>query len=301
MKKINFIKISLDIVMGIVFALLFNKMVLGGLVFHEIAGTAIGGAFIVHMALNWRWLKQVTLKFFSRKLSIKTRIGYIVDALLLVSMILTIISGIAISKVVFTGINLGNVMFFKVAHLSVPYICLILIGIHIALHWGWVMNVFKKIFKITPGKKALNYLAKGLVILVLAFGSYSIYSSNFLSRVTSVTRIFSSTQMPGGDMRQAGGGDRQLKERPQNGQMPNKGQIRGDGQISQGGQPQNNGQPPTRPEGKGGEMPGGVSSNPINVISTNLGIIAVFTILAYYFEKLLMRRKRKENLIVINS
>jgi hypothetical protein len=301
MKKINFIKISLDLVMGIVFALLFNKMILGGLVFHEVAGTAIGVAFIVHMALSWKWLKQVTLKFFRRKLSIKTRIGYIIDALLLVSMLLTIISGIAISKVLFTGINLGNVMFFKVAHTSVPYICLILIGVHLALHWGWVMNVFKNIFKITSGKKALNYIAKSLVIIVLVFGSYSIYTTNFFSRISSVTRIFSATQVPTGDMSQMGGGDKQGKERPQNGQMPTKGQTRGEGQIVQDGQAQNNGQAPTRLEGKGGEMQGGLSANPLNVVSTNLGIIAVFTILPYYFEKLLIRRKRKGNIIVVNK
>ncbi len=49
MKKINLLKISLDIFMAIVFALLFNKMVIARLAFHEIAGLAIGFAFIIHM------------------------------------------------------------------------------------------------------------------------------------------------------------------------------------------------------------------------------------------------------------
>jgi hypothetical protein len=293
MKKINFIKISLDIIMGITFALLFNKMVLGGLVFHEVAGTAIGAAFIVHMILNWRWIKQVTLKFFSRKISIKTRVGYIVDVLLLVSMLLTIVSGIAISKVIFTGLNLGNVSFFKIAHLSVPYISLILIGIHLALHWGWVMNVFKKIFKIAPGKKSLNYIAKALTVLILVFGCYTIYTTNFFSRVYSVTRIFSSSQMPSGDMKQIGNGNRPAMD----------GQMKKEGKMQRDGQAQNNGQAPVRPEGKGGTVPGsaGISINPFNVLSSNLGIIAVFTIIPYYIEKLLMRKGKRINAVVADN
>ncbi|MHC1681522.1 MAG: hypothetical protein AB6733_00955 [Clostridiaceae bacterium] len=62
MKKINFIKISLDLIMGIIFALLFNKNVLGGLTFHEIAGLAMGFAVLVHILLNWKWVINVFKK-----------------------------------------------------------------------------------------------------------------------------------------------------------------------------------------------------------------------------------------------
>lgn len=285
MKKINFIKISLDILMSVTFALLFNKMVLGGIVFHEVAGTAIGAAFILHMGLNWRWIKQVTSKIFSSKISIKTRIGYIVDILLLITMIITIISGIAISKVLYTSISFGNSMFFKTAHISVPYIALILLGVHIGLHWTWIMNVFKKIFKITPGKKSLNYIAKLAVILVLAFGSYSIYNTNFFSRVSMVTGIFSTSQLPGGkDM-----ASRQLSKDGQG--EPNK-MPEGNFQGKQAPGNMKNGQLPNKSEGKG------LSVNPLNVVSSNLGVIGVFTIITFYIEKLLMIKKSKRKVNV---
>jgi hypothetical protein len=285
MKKINFIKISLDILMSVTFALLFNKMVLGGIVFHEVAGTAIGAAFILHMGLNWRWIKQVTSKIFSSKISIKTRIGYIVDILLLITMIITIISGIAISKVLYSGINFGNSMFFKTAHMSVPYIALILLGVHIGLHWTWIMNVFKKIFKITPGKKSLNYIAKLAVILVLAFGSYSIYNINFFSRVSMVTGIFSTSQLPGGkDM-----ASRQLSKDGLG--EPNK-MTEGNFQGKQAPGNIKNGQLPNKSEGKG------LSVNPLNVVSSNLGVIGVFTIITFYIEKLLMIKKLKRKVNV---
>lgn len=79
MKKIIYVKIILDILMVLVFTLLFNKMVLG-MQFHEVAGLAIGAAVLVHCGLNWKWIKGVTLKLFNRKLPIKTRLGYIFNS-----------------------------------------------------------------------------------------------------------------------------------------------------------------------------------------------------------------------------
>lgn len=103
MKKINIIKISLDILMILIFALLFNKMVFSGQAFHEIAGLAIGLAFIIHKALNWKWLVQVTRNIFTGKISLRTRIGCVVDVLLLISMATIITSGVLISRVVFAS------------------------------------------------------------------------------------------------------------------------------------------------------------------------------------------------------
>ena len=68
----NKVKIILDITMALIFAVLFNKMVLGGLVFHEIAGIAIGTFIVLHKVLNRAWLQGVTKKFFSTKLPVRT-------------------------------------------------------------------------------------------------------------------------------------------------------------------------------------------------------------------------------------
>lgn len=302
MKKINFIKMALDIIMGTAFALLFNKMVLGGLKFHEIAGVAIGAAFLVHLGLNWRWIKQVSLNIFNGKISIKTRIGYIVDILLFAAMLITIFSGIAISKVLFTNIRFGNSMLLKTAHMSAPYIALILLGIHIGLHWVWALNVFKKIFKISQGKKALNYIAKIMVVVVLAFGIYSIYNNNFFSRISMITRVFNSPQMPNGNIKGSASENIPMRQTPENeratrrpeGDLQEKPNIRG--QQAQGSA--GNGQLPNRPGGKGGHEPSGkiVGSNPLNVVSSHLGITAAFAIITYYIEKLLVSKNKRKTL-----
>jgi|GEM_PF-4962633 len=93
MKK-NVLKLALDIIMGIVFALLFNVQILGGLPLHEIAGLAIGGAVLFHLLLNAKWIRKVTTGIFNPKTKAKTRFEYILDTLLLIDLATIIISGI---------------------------------------------------------------------------------------------------------------------------------------------------------------------------------------------------------------
>ena len=72
-KNIKYLKFSIDLVMGITFVLFFNKRVLGGLTFHEIAGLLIAVVFFTHIILNWKWIKNVTLKLFDRKLPLRAK------------------------------------------------------------------------------------------------------------------------------------------------------------------------------------------------------------------------------------
>ena len=61
MKTIKYTKLSWDILMLLVFALLYFLSSES----HEIAGLALGGAFVIHLALNGRRVKQVVVRCFS--------------------------------------------------------------------------------------------------------------------------------------------------------------------------------------------------------------------------------------------
>jgi hypothetical protein len=112
-----------------------------GLPFHEWAGLIIGIFFILHKVLNWGWIKKVTLSFF-RKCSGKARFNYFLDIFLLAGMIIMILSGIAIARTIdFSWLKLGGShMFWRVIHTSSCYITLVLFGIHLGLHWNWVLQ-----------------------------------------------------------------------------------------------------------------------------------------------------------------
>jgi hypothetical protein len=279
MKKINYIKFILDLIMGIVFSMLFNKNVLGGLKFHEIAGLAVGFAVLIHIVLNWKWVKNVTLLIFNKKIALKTRIGYILNVLLLLDIAVIIISGIFISKVLFPGIMIQNNFFNQRTHIASAYLGLALIGIHLGLHWKWVMGMLRKVIKVNNTNNILKYIAKVVAVLVLAIGIYSMVAVNYFSKSVQIFGITSSIAFEhnangGGSVKQSGGNigiSKEIPQHPQNiiGENPH---------FAYGGK----------------EMG---SANIVNVLTTYMSIMGTFTVLTYYIEEFLLKKKR----IVVQS
>lgn len=265
MKKINYIKIILDIAMAIILLLLFNHRVLSGQTFHEVAGLVIGGAFLIHLVLNFKWIKQVTLKIFSSKMNFRIKLGYIINVLLLLCFIIIIISGILSSKAIFPNLRINSSMNFQMIHVAIAYIALILVGIHIGLHWNWVINVFKKVFGITENKKIFAFIGKFIIIILFVFGSYSIYSANYFSRISSISMRFSAGQS------QMQGGEKNMGNSTQGGQQ--NGAEGGEKEMAQ-----HQGGAPAAPSALG-------------IILTYGSILSVFSIITFYLDKVLLKRK----------
>jgi hypothetical protein len=183
LKKINYVKISLDLLMALTFALLFKPRILDGLPFHETAGLVIGVAVLSHILLNWRWVKNATIKIFNPKLPGKIRFSYLLNLLLLITMTTIIITGIFISRVLFPNLAVGNQHSMRALHNLSSYLTLVLVGIHVGIHWQWVMNVWKKMSKFEKGKPKKGFIVTGVVVLFILIGGYQISSSDILTRI----------------------------------------------------------------------------------------------------------------------
>jgi hypothetical protein len=145
MKSVVF-KFILNIVLAVSFVFLMDEWSFLGLTFHEMAGLVVCLFYILHILLNWAFVKEITLRFFSRTTA-KCRLNYVLDVLLLVGFALIIISGMGIAKTIdfawlgFDGTNRG---LWRPMHTSVAMIVLMLVGIHIGLHWDWVLARFRR-------------------------------------------------------------------------------------------------------------------------------------------------------------
>jgi hypothetical protein len=146
----NLTKFILNILLAIVFLLLMDPRSFFGLPFHEWAGLLIVLFFLLHKILNWGWIKKVTTSFFKRSPG-RARINYILDILLLTGLTLIVLSGIAIARTIdFSWLNLGGSRFFwRAMHVSSSMLVLVLFGIHLGIHWKWVLQRFNF-------KKAIN-------------------------------------------------------------------------------------------------------------------------------------------------
>lgn len=174
----NYVKIVLDLLLAITFVLLMNPRVFNGLPFHEIAGTVIGIAILVHIGLNYRWVINTTKKIFSSELPKKTRIGFFLNVLLLLSMATVIVSGILISRVVFPNLALEGNHFVRGIHNLSANTTLALVGLHLGLHWQWIMGVSKKVFKTKDGTWRKGMIASSVLTFALLAGAMYWISQN---------------------------------------------------------------------------------------------------------------------------
>ena len=149
----NIFKFFLSLCLTIVMLLLMDPRSFYGISFHEWAGLAIGIFFLLHKILDWGWIKKVTISFFRRAPG-RARLNYVIDVLMLAGLVLMILSGIAIARTIdFSWLHLGgSERFWRVMHTSSSLISLALFGIHLGLHWNWVLQRFN-FKKIRNGKE----------------------------------------------------------------------------------------------------------------------------------------------------
>lgn len=198
--KTKSLKIILDCIMAVSILFLYKKNVLT-LTVHEIAGVIICVLFIVHVLLNKKWVVALTKTLFSKTSTIRAKISYIVDFLLAISFLGILITGIGISKTVFKSFAFigakGNPYHFFFSGLS-----LILLGIHIGLHWKWTKaNILKFYDKsIKPIKVTIN----AVIIAISCWGVYALSKSSMGLWLTAIFK--NGNSQIGGMGRGPGGG-----------------------------------------------------------------------------------------------
>lgn len=181
--KINFF---FDLLI-VFFYLIIMEPLFTGITLHEWIGLGIGLAFIIHILLHWKWVVEATKRLF-KKFPKKAKINYILDFLMLIGSFFIILSSFSIAKTIdfsWLGFGVYSYTWFQV-HVASSFLVLIVIGIHVGLHWQWTINAFRKIFKINY--KIPSIIKYPLIILIIGLGIYSI---KYTDLFTTLDRSFS--------------------------------------------------------------------------------------------------------------
>ncbi|MDR1833842.1 MAG: DUF4405 domain-containing protein, partial [Propionibacteriaceae bacterium] len=176
----NIAKVVLDMVALVLLTLLYRSDTLG-LWFHEWFGLALMALLAVHLGLSWKWIGRVTGKLFSKETRALDRVKYLVGVLLLADFALIAVSGIMISRIAFPSD--GQSYGWQVVHTFCAGLSLVLMGVHAGLNWDFVKGLFGKALEL-PAKLG-KALGVAFLALVLAFGVFSIFTSNFTTMLAS--------------------------------------------------------------------------------------------------------------------
>jgi hypothetical protein len=137
-------KLWLDVLIFIAFLITMDPHS-SGIAIHEWLSLAMIGTMVVHLLLNWDWIAQISTRFFGN-VGKQNRTNYILNWLLFIDGTLIMISGIMISEVALpaVGIQLPAGFAWRRLHDMSANLGLLLLGIHTALHWGWIITALQR-------------------------------------------------------------------------------------------------------------------------------------------------------------
>jgi hypothetical protein len=120
---------------------------------HEWFGLAFASALMIHVLLHWDWAVKVAAQFF-RKLFHTSRLSFLLNTGLLVCFITILLSGLMISRSILPvlGIQVANNPSWRFLHSFSADLALLLVGLHVALHWKWILHGCKR-YLFTPLKQ----------------------------------------------------------------------------------------------------------------------------------------------------
>ena len=118
---------------------------------------AFGAAIATHLLLNWSWIVEVTRRFFG-KARWSARVNYVLNTLLFVDMTLIIFTGLMISEAALPllGIQVSHGGAWRRLHDLTANLGVLLIGLHLALHWHWIVNATKRLIGVPRRVSAAN-------------------------------------------------------------------------------------------------------------------------------------------------
>ncbi len=133
-------KLILDLTMFGAFLAVSNPR-FTGISIHEWLGVSFIAAIVTHLLFNWEWIVNVGKTFF-RKLWHQSRLNFVVDTAFFIVMTGVLFSGLVISKSVLPtlGIQLNAGGSWRSIHFMLSDASVILMGLHFALHWKWVVS-----------------------------------------------------------------------------------------------------------------------------------------------------------------
>lgn len=145
MSKQNRNKLLVDLGAFIAFLISMNPRSSGTTV-HEWLAISLGGVIIVHLLLNWNWIAEISSRFF-RRAGGNSRLNYILNWLMFIDGVLIMLSGIMISRSVmpFFGITMPANFAWRGLHDTSANLFLVVLGLHLALHWSWIKNTIKRL------------------------------------------------------------------------------------------------------------------------------------------------------------
>ena len=144
-------------------------------ILHEVLGLLLMAVMIGHFAWNIKAFKSLTG-------TTKKRLSMLIDVALIVCLIMVTFTGVCISNHLFNGLidmKLQRNITIHQLHVSLPFLMMILSGLHLGLHWQGFWKRIKNLFNFDTNSKIFKVISRFIILTLIAAGIYG----SFLNRI----------------------------------------------------------------------------------------------------------------------
>lgn len=147
---------------------------------HEITGTVMFAAFILHHIVNWRWYMNLG----KGRYSASRKLNVTLDFVILIDMLVLMIAGMRISGYVFLWMGLNfNLDVARQMHMTAAFSLFLLVGLHIGLHIGMIRGMFRRMPHFEGENAVPRWILNAGILGISTYGLYAIVRRRFLGYI----------------------------------------------------------------------------------------------------------------------
>ena len=138
------IRVWVNLVLFVIMVLVLAPMATG-ITVHEWASFIVIIPLFVHLIMDWSWIVNISKRMF-KKVPAATRFNYILDWLIFFLFVVATLSGVLISEAALPALGFNIVVdpFWSQLHDMSANLMTVGLGIHLAMHWKWIVTNVKK-------------------------------------------------------------------------------------------------------------------------------------------------------------
>ncbi|MEY9380400.1 hypothetical protein ABIA10_006333 [Rhizobium leguminosarum] len=165
---------------------------------HEVFGTALFVMLAWHVGVNRLWFTNLLRGRYDARRTVTA----LLHLLLIGNMLVLLITSIIISKSLFASLPIPDSIYLRDIHWFSAYWVMIIVGVHLGLHWTRVMAVVRSCLGMTSQSRVAIWALRLTAVAVACFGVLSMrmlgvwakltftYSLDFWDFTASVTPFF---------------------------------------------------------------------------------------------------------------
>lgn len=166
---------------ALLFLMTYNML---GDAFHEWVGAGMLVLFLLHHILNFKWSRAIFRGKYTAYRILQTMLVFAI----LLTMLGSLVSGIILSRHVFTFLGIdGGRSFARTLHLVCAYWNLVLLSVHLGLHWNSMMAMANKVSRKPSAIR--TWVLRILAFVVAGYGAFAFLNRDIGSYMTLQTQF----------------------------------------------------------------------------------------------------------------